>query len=115
MLTSYVGLDELLERTGDRSLGMQAVRVLIAMMAECDYGNQVRCGHKDIARKLGMAQSHVSKAIRDLVSVGFIEQTSDRGRYVISPKLCWKGDEDSLRAALAARNLLDANGFMRAA
>lgn len=116
MIASYVGLEELLARMGDRSLGMQAVRVLVAMMAECDYENRVRCGQKDLARKLGMAQTHVSKAIRDLSACGFVENPhGDRGRYVVSPKLCWKGDEESLRRALAERNLLDSQGFMRAA
>ena len=116
MISSYVGLEELLARTADRSLGMQAVRVLIAMMAECDYENRVRGGQKDLARKLGMNQAHVSRAIRTLIDLGFVENPhNDRGRYVVSPKMCWKGDEDSLRAALSERNMLGADGFMRAA
>lgn len=116
MLASYVGLEELLARMGDRSLGMQAMRVLVAMMADCDYENRVRPGQKDLARKLGMAQTHVSKAIRDLIACGFVENpNNDRGRYMLSPRLCWKGDDDSLRRALSERNMLDREGFMRAA
>jgi DNA-binding MarR family transcriptional regulator len=116
MIASYLGLEELLARTGDHSLGMQAVRVLLAMMAECDYENRVRGGQKDLARKLGMNQAHVSRAIRDLIECGFVENPhNDRGRYLVSPKLCWKGDEDSLRQALSERNLLSAEGYLRAA
>lgn len=116
MLASYVGLEELAARLGDHTLGLQAIRVLLGMMAECDYENRVRAGQKDLARKLGMQQSQVSRAIRDLIACGFVEQPdNDRGRYLVSPKLCWKGDEDSLRRALSDRNLLGADGCLRAA
>ena len=116
MIASYVGLQELEARLADRSLGVMALRVLLAMMADCDYENRVRCGQKDLARELNMAHQHVSRAIADLAECGFIERPENaRGSgYVISPRLCWKGDEASLREALAKRGMLDENGTRRA-
>ena len=104
MLLSAAGLDELDLRLADRSLGMQAVRVLVAMARSCDYENRVRAGQKDLAAHLGMDQSDVSKAVRALVSCGLIEQPeSSRGYYRISPWLLWKGSARTLKQALAER------------
>lgn len=115
MIGSYVGLMELQERIADRSIGREEIRVLLLMMTACDYGNRVRVGQKELAADLKMALSNVSRAITALVNSGFLERDSTRGGYTISPRLCWKGDDDSLREALAARNMLDSEGFMRGA
>jgi DNA-binding GntR family transcriptional regulator len=115
MIASYVGLEELQERIADRSVGQQAIRVLIAMLCECDYENRVRLGQKDLARRLSMDQAAVSKAIGDLVKCGFIERPENsRGDYHVSPRLCWKGSDKELRQALARRGMLDQDGMMTA-
>ena len=114
MQISFVGLEELQERMADGSFGRQVVRVLLAMMASCDYDNRVQAGQKDLARKLGMAQSHISTAINTLIAHGFVERGENyHARYVISPRFCWKGGEDTLRQALSERNLLDKDGYLR--
>jgi hypothetical protein len=104
MILSVTGMKELDRRLSDRSLGMQAVRVLIAMATSCDYENRVRRGQKDLAAHLDMDQSDVSKAIRVLIECEFIErpQTS-RGYYTISPRLMWKGSSRTLKLALQER------------
>lgn len=110
---SFLGLRELEERLADRSVGMQALRVLTAMIAACDYENVVHKGQKDLARELSMAQQDVSRAVRSLLECGFLEQPgSSRGYYVVSPRLCWKGGEESLRRALADRKMLDKDGYL---
>jgi len=104
MLLSIAGLDELDRRLADRSLGMQAVRVLVAMARSCDYENRVRAGQKDLAAHLEMDQSAVSKAIRSLITCGMIEAPeSSRGYYRISPRLLWKGSARTLKVALTER------------
>ena len=104
MLLSVAGLDELDNRLADRSLGMQAVRVLIAMARSCDYENRVRAGQKDLAGHLNMDQSDVSKAIRALIGCGLVEPPeSSRGYYRISPRLLWKGSARTLKQALTER------------
>ena len=110
---SFIGLRELEARLSDGSIGMQAMRVLTAMIAACDYENVVHKGQKDLARELEMAQQHVSRAVRALLECGFLEQPgSSRGYYVVSPRLCWKGGEESLRRALAERKMLDKDGYL---
>ena len=49
MLLSKDGLRELDARLADGSIGMQAVRVLVAMATSSDYENRVRMGQKDLA------------------------------------------------------------------
>jgi len=116
MQISFVGLDELQERIADRSIGQQAIRVLLAMMASCDYNNRVQAGQKDLAKHLAMDQANVAKAINALIACGFVERSENyHARYVISPRLAWKGGEETLRQALAERGMLDADGMMRGA
>ena len=102
MMLSKAGLRELDLRLADRTLGMQAIRVLIAMAQSIDYENRAHMGQKDLAAHLGMAQQHVSASIRDLVACGFLERPeTSRGYYRISPRLLWQGSARTLRAALA--------------
>jgi hypothetical protein len=104
MLLSVAGLDELDLRMADRSIGMQAMRVLVAMARSCDYENRVRAGQKDLAAHLDMDQSDVSKAIRALIACGLIEPPEhSRGPYRISPRLLWKGSARTLKKALDER------------
>ncbi len=114
MQVSVVGLEELQERMADGTFGRQVVRVFLAMLASSDYENRVQAGQKDLARKLNMAQGNVSTAINTLIDHGFVERSENyHARYVISPRFCWKGGEDTLRQALSDRNLLDKDGYMR--
>jgi DNA-binding MarR family transcriptional regulator len=104
MLLSMSGMRLLDARLADRSLGMQAVRVLVAMATSCDFENRVRAGQKDLSSHLAMDQSDVSKAIRALIEVGFIERPeTTRGYYRISPLLLWKGSAKTLKRALEER------------
>ncbi len=104
MLLSKAGLRELDARLADRSLGMQAVRVLVAMSTSVDFENRVRMGQKDLAAHLEMDQSSVSKAVRSLVGLGFIEAPEhSRGYYRVSPRLLWQGGAKTLKRALEER------------
>lgn len=104
MLLSKRGLRELDARLADRSIGMQAVRVLVAMTTACDYENRVRMGQKDLAAHLRMDQAAVSRATRDLVECGFVERPeSSRGYYRLSPHLLWQGGSKTLKRALDER------------
>lgn len=101
MLLSKRGLRELDLRLADHSLGLQAVRVLIAMASAADFENRVRAGQKDLAHHLAMGQSDVSKAIRKLVELGFVlDPEWSRGPYRLSPHLLWQGSAKTLKRAL---------------
>lgn len=104
LLLSIAGLAELDNRLADRSLGMQAVRVLVAMARVCDYENRVRAGQKDLAAHLKMDQSDVSKAVRSLIACKMVEPPEhSRGYYRISPFLLWKGSGRTLKKAMESR------------
>ncbi len=104
MLISRDGLTEPDRRLADRSLGMQAVRVLVAMLQSCDYGNRVCMGPKDLASHLAMDQAAVSKATRSLVECGLIERPeTSRGYYRINPFLLWKGSASALKQEIEKR------------
>lgn len=104
MLVSKNGLAELGARLADRSLGMQAVRVLLAMAENCDFENRVRTGQKDLSRILEMDQSDVSKATKALVECGMVEKPENsRGYFRINPNLLWKGSGKTLKKALEMR------------
>jgi DNA-binding MarR family transcriptional regulator len=104
MMISQNGLAELQERLADRSLGMQAVRVLVAMLESVDYENRVWASQKDIALHLKMSSQEVSKASRALTDCGFVERIANRrGWYQISDRLAWKGSVERLHERRSAR------------
>ena len=104
MMLSQEGLSDLTAQLAARALGMQAVRVLIAMMERADFRNRVEESHKDLASRLGMSQQDVSKAAIALRDAGLIDQLGNRrGMYRISPRLAWKGDVETLDAELDKR------------
>lgn len=104
MLLSKEGLRELDRRLADHALTMQGMRVLIAMAASADFENRVRAGQKDLASHLRMDQSAVSKAVRNLVELGFVLQPEwSRGPYRINPTLLWQGSAKTLKRALEER------------
>lgn len=101
MMISKAGLSELERRLADRSLGMQAVRVLVAMLDSADWENRVEASQKDLALNLGMSLSEVSKASRALLACGLIDRlVNRRGWYKINPRLAWMGSVESLNLAL---------------
>ena len=103
MMLSQRGVAELAERLDDRTLGMQAVRVLVRMLKHMDFYNRVEISQKDLALELGMTQQNVSKASMQLVECGFIERMANRrGWYRLNPKFCWKGSAKTLEAELRA-------------
>lgn len=103
MMLSQVGLSELEQRLADRSLGMQAVRVLVAMMAHMDWENRVDISQKELAVHLDMSSQEVSKASTALVQCGFLQRMQNRrGWYRVSPRLCWRGSVKNLERELAA-------------
>lgn len=115
MQLSGEGIAELSARLADKSLGMQAIRVLFACMSSANRENEVRAGRKDLSQELGMAESNVHKALQALVECGFLEKPKLRySPYVISPRFFWRSTNAELKQALASRGMLDQRGMMKA-
>lgn len=101
MMLSVGGVGELRERLVDGSLGMQAVKVLMAMIECADYENRIEADQSRLCEMSGMKQSAVSRASRQLMDCGLIERSKyRRGWYRLSPNLAWKGGATNLEKAL---------------
>lgn len=69
-------------------------RVLMALMKEMGYENQILVSQVEIARRLKMHPSNVSSAIKRLVEAGIVLRGLKKGikcLYQLSPELVWKG------------------------
>lgn len=118
MMFSGEGIEELDARLKERRLGMQAVRVLVAMCksVKVHTDNRVRAGRKDLAKSLAMREGNVSGAIKQLVDCGFIEKPKLKfDAYTLSPRFFWYGTSDALRVALKERGMLGEDGMMKPA
>ena len=105
MMLSQRGVAEISERLADRTLGMQALRVLLAMMSHMDFENRVDASQKELSIALGIDQSSLAKASKALVGCGFIVRMANRrGWYRVAPQLCWKGSVRSLEQALKEKD-----------
>lgn len=97
MIISDKGMAEMQQRMADKTLGLQAVRVLFAMMDACEQRNRCMIGQKQLVDDLGMRQSAVSRALGELLACGFLERpTSIRGFYAVSPHFAWRGTTKAL-------------------
>ena len=82
----------------------KTLRVLLYLVGKGDYQNKAPSTGR-VALALGMHQSHVSRAYRELLEAGALVQID--GVYHVSPSLCWKGTErqlDEMYRLLAAED-----------
>ena len=79
-----------------RKLQGKTYWILINLVSEADFQNRVP-NTAEMAKKLGMEQSGVSRAYSDLKKIGVLI-VKDRIFY-LSPTLCWKGNQKQLEQA----------------
>lgn len=84
-------------------LNHDQMRVLMAFLAELDYENYIQVAQMDIAEKLKMQKSHVSRAVKNLIEFGIILEGPKIGRsrtYRLNPQFGWKGTVTNHKKAL---------------
>lgn len=84
-------------------LNHDQMRVLMAFLAELDYENYIQVAQMDIAEKLVMQKSHVSRAVKNLIEFGIILEGPKIGRsrtYRLNPQFGWKGTVSNHKKAL---------------
>jgi ribosomal protein L29 len=114
MLISQEGWEELQDRLSDRTIGIAALRVLLAAIGEMDRNNEVRAGRKDLARILAMDERAVARNLRLLIEVGFMERPRLKfSPYTVSPRFAWNSTREKLQGALKARGMLGRDGMMQ--
>jgi len=75
----------------------ETLRVLLKLVAEAGYQN-ILPSQRQIAQKLGIQQTSVSRAYRQLYDAQAIYK--EGRQYYLSPLLCWKGSQKQLEVAM---------------
>lgn len=78
----------------DPDMTWGSAKVLMYLLGVLDFENFIHYSQKHIAEELGMHQSHVSRAMRFLVSKGIVLQSPTVGCikcYRLNPNYAWRG------------------------
>lgn len=89
----FLTMEDTLQIVATLNLSNTEYRVLLALLANLDYGNFIRKKQSIIASKTNIKPSNFSKALQKLKALGlvFVEDT-DEGRLLrVSSALAWKG------------------------
>jgi DNA-binding transcriptional ArsR family regulator len=81
-------------------MGEEARKILMALIGYADFYNRVPVSQSLLATELGMAPSHVSRAIKKLVELGVVHKGNRMGRQhdlSLSIHYGWKGDAETHR------------------
>jgi len=73
----------------------EPMRVLLVMMAHVGYDNRIEVGQRDLAARLNISTSRVSRGIKSIIEEGFIVEVPNiaKGKtYMISPYNSWRGN-----------------------
>ena len=83
----------------DKDLKLETLRVYLYAISCLDYGNEIIPTQTEIAEKLGMARSAVTRAFSILNKKEIFLKGDKRGKctsYFLHPKYGWKGDGKDL-------------------
>ena len=79
------------------------LRVFLMLVAKLDFDNYIQVPQVELAEKLGMKKSNVSRAIKRLIDRGIILKGPKIGRsntYRLNPQYGWKGSAKGHQRAL---------------
>lgn len=83
-----------LEWLAEKKLPQEQYRVLMYLMAKLDFSNYLRITQREIAEKLEMKQSSVSRAIKHLIEIDVLATGPRSGTaktYRLNPRMAHKG------------------------
>jgi len=84
-------------------LGIQANRVLWAVLAELDFENWIQLNQAQLASEISMDRSHFNKALKKLESENIVFRGPRVGKSVtfrLNPNFGWKGSAKNHNKAL---------------
>lgn len=84
-------------------LSHEQTRVLMILLSELDYENYIQVAQVDIAEKLKMQKTNVSRAMKNLMQMDVILEGPRIGRsktYRLNPQFGWKGTVTNHKKAL---------------
>ncbi|EDE7522522.1 MarR family transcriptional regulator [Salmonella enterica subsp. enterica serovar Enteritidis] len=86
-----------------KTLTGEQFKVLMMLLASLDYENFIQVAQADIAEKLEMQKTNVSRSIKGLINLGVIIEGPKIGRsksYRLNPQFGWKGTVNNHKKAL---------------
>lgn len=86
-----------------KTLTGEQFKVLMMLLASLDYENFIQVAQADIAEKLEMQKTNVSRSIKGLINLGVIIEGPKIGRsksYRLNPQFGWKGTVSNHKKAL---------------
>lgn len=86
-----------------KNLTGEQFKVLMMLLGSLDYENFIQIAQADIAEKIEMQKTHVSRAIKFLIEFGIILEGPKIGRsktYRLNPQFGWKGTVNNHKKAL---------------
>lgn len=86
-----------------KTLTGEQFKVLMMLLASLDYENFIQVAQADIAEKLEMQKTNVSRSIKGLIDLGVIIEGPKIGRsksYRLNPQFGWKGTISNHKKAL---------------
>ena len=88
------------------NLGGETYRVLLALLGQVDWENYICISQCDVAERLGIQRTGVTRSIRKLVSAGILlpaPKVARSNTYRLNPALGWKGSAKNHNEALRTR------------
>jgi len=84
----------------ESALAATEYRILMALIAKCEWANVVHLPRKEIADLCGVAGSVVSRSMAKLEKACVVARAAaDPSRIYINPLICWMGDPDAVWSA----------------
>ena len=84
-------------------LSHEQTKVLMILLSDLDYENYIQVAQVDIAQKLKMQKTNVSRAMKNLMMMEIILEGPKIGRsktYRLNPQFGWKGSVTNHKKAL---------------
>lgn len=78
---------------------IRTMRVLSFLVQNNKEWNCVRLKRSEISDKLDIARPHISNAVKELISLGFIKEMKDKKGFIFNPYLVWNGSNSNHRSA----------------
>lgn len=93
----------------DKALSGETLRIWMKLLSELEDDNYMQLQQTKISEEMGIQKTHVSRAFRQLMEAGYLEEGPKSGRaksYRVSPELAWKGSGDKYTEVMEKRGKL---------
>lgn len=104
----------------DKDLTGQTLKVMLLLMGNLEFENYIKVRQTDVAKKLEMHKTDVSKAMRVLVGKGIILKVKEGTTtgYKLNPHYGWKGKVSNMekeRERIVKQRVVDIQKYREAA